>query len=297
MFGRETSIVVVRDSKVGEQHMYNAEISRTNPTAYLFIVDQSASMNDKMTNGESKASFVADVVNKTLRDLVIRCTREDGVRNYFDVGIITYSNREVANGLPASLSGKWLAPISAVADNTTRVEDRTRQVDDGSGNLVEQVYKFPVWLDARGYGGTPMQAAVAQAAHVIADWSDSHPSSFPATVLHITDGESNDGNPENNAEVLRSLTTNDGATLLYNIHVTDENVEPLRFPRTDDNLPDPYAEMIFRMSSTFPQHVRDYARDAYGITLESDARAMVLNAEADDLVKFVDIGSRPAGMR
>ncbi len=277
--------------------MYSAEISRTNPTAYLFVVDQSASMNDPMTNGESKASFVADVVNKTLRDLVIRCTREDGVRDYFDVGIITYSNRDVKNGLPASLSSDWLAPISAVADNTTRVEDRSRQVDDGTGNLVDQVFKFPVWLDAHGYGGTPMQAAIAEAAHVIAEWSDTHPSSFPATVLHITDGESNDGDPENNAEVLRSLTTQDGATLLYNIHVTDENVEPLRFPRSEDELPDAYAEMIFRMSSTFPQHVRDYARDAYGITLAPEARAMVLNAEADDLVKFVDIGSRPAGMR
>ena len=118
--------------------MYSAEISRTNPTAYLFVVDQSASMNDPMTNGESKASFVADVVNKTLRDLVIRCTREDGVRDYFDVGIITYSNRDIKNGLPVSLSSDWLAPISAVADNTTRVEDRSRQVDDGAGNLVDQ---------------------------------------------------------------------------------------------------------------------------------------------------------------
>jgi len=277
--------------------MYTAEISRSNPTAYLFLVDQSASMNDPMLSGRSKAEFVSDILNRTLRDLVVRCTREDGVRNYFDVGIITYSHNEVSNGLGGALASSWIHPISVIADNTLRVEDRVKQVDDGAGGLVSQTVKFPVWIDPRGYGGTPMQQAIAQAAHVIADWSDAHPNSFPATVLHITDGASSDGDPEHNASVLRSLTTSDGETLLYNVHVSGGNVEPVRFPESEDSLPDRYAKLLFRMSSVFPQHVRDYARDAYGINLSPAARAMVLNAEAEDLVKFVDIGSRPAAMR
>jgi len=277
--------------------VYSAEISRSNPTMYLFLVDQSASMNDEMLSGRSKAEFVADVLNRTLRDLVVRCTREDGVRNYFDVGIITYSNREVANGLGGALSSSWLHPISVIADNTLRVEDRVKQVDDGAGGLVSQTVKFPVWMDPRGYGGTPMQQAIAQAAHVVADWSDTHPTSFPATVLHITDGASTDGDPEHNASVLRSLTTNDGETLLYNVHVSSGNVEPIRFPQSESALPDNYSQLLFRMSSVFPQHIRDYARDAYSISLSPESRAMVLNAEAEDLVKFVDIGSRPAAMR
>lgn len=277
--------------------MYTAEISRSNPTAYLFLVDQSASMNDPMLSGRTKAEFVSDVLNRTLRDLVVRCTREDGVRNYFDVGIMTYSHDEVSNGLGGALGSSWMHPISAIADNTMRVEDRVKQVDDGAGGLVSQTVKFPVWMDPRGYGGTPMQAAIAQAAHVIADWSDGHPASFPATVLHITDGASSDGDPEHNASVLRSLNTNDGETLLYNVHVSGGNVDPVRFPESEDSLPDHYAKLLFRMSSVFPQHVRDYARDAHNINLSPTARAMVLNAEAEDLVKFVDIGSRPAAMR
>lgn len=27
-------------------------------------------------------------------------------------------------------------------------------------------------------------------------WCDAHPDSYPPTVLHVTDGESNDGEPE-----------------------------------------------------------------------------------------------------
>ncbi len=43
---------------------YTAEISRSNPTALLFVVDQSASMEDRFSSGSSKASQVADVINR-----------------------------------------------------------------------------------------------------------------------------------------------------------------------------------------------------------------------------------------
>lgn len=277
--------------------MYEAEISRTNPTAYIFLVDQSGSMADPMSGGTTKSRFVADVINRTLRDLVVRCSREEGIRDYFDVAVIGYGDQVVRNPLAGVLGGDWMHPISAVADHTLRVEDRPRKVDDGAGGLVTQNVKFPVWMDPVQSGGTPMQAAIATCAQIVADWSDAHPNSFPATVLHITDGESTDGDPEHNAGVLRSLSTNDGTTLMYNIHVTSKSVEPLRYPTTESVLPDHYSRLLFRMSSTFPEHVRQYAHDAHGLTLGPDARAMVLNADAEELVKFLDIGSRPAAMR
>jgi hypothetical protein len=62
-------------------------------------------------------------------------------------------------------------------------------------------------------------------------------------------------------------------------------------------LTDDYSKLLFRMSSTFPDHIRQYAQDAYGLVLSPDSRAMVLNADAEELVKFLDIGSRPAAMR
>lgn len=277
--------------------MYEAEISRANPTTYIFLVDQSGSMNDPMSGGGSKAQFVADVINRTLRDLVIRCTREEGVRDYFEVGIIGYGGHGIKNGFQGALGSSWLHPISVVADNTLRVEERDRRVDDGAGGVITQKVKFPVWIDPEGYLGTPMQAAIAQCAQIIADWSDAHPKSFPATVLHITDGESTDGNPEHNAEILRSLTTDDGATLLYNIHVSGNGSQPIRYPSSTNELPDQYSQLLFNMSSIFPQHVREYADAAHGMSLGANSRAMVLNADADELVKFIDIGSRPAAMR
>ena len=72
--------------------MYTAEISGTSPSAFLFIIDQSGSMDERMETEQTKAQFVADVLNKTLYQLVIRCTRADGVRNYFEVGVIAYGD-------------------------------------------------------------------------------------------------------------------------------------------------------------------------------------------------------------
>jgi hypothetical protein len=70
---------------------YQAEISRENPTCILFVIDQSGSMDEIMDSGRSKASFVADVLNKTLYTLITSCSKSDGVRNYFDVGVISYA--------------------------------------------------------------------------------------------------------------------------------------------------------------------------------------------------------------
>ena len=277
--------------------MHSSEISRSQPTAYVFLIDQSASMDERMTMGSTKAQFVADVINRTLRDLVVRCTREEGVRDYFDVAVIGYGGSTAANALQGALSRQMVHPISTIADNTIRVEDRKRTADDGAGGVTTHTVRFPVWVDATAAGSTPMQQGVALCAQIVADWSDAHPASFPATVLHITDGASTDGDPEHNAEILKSLGTKDGTTLVYNIHVTDKNVAPLRYPSSDHELPDAYSKLMFRMSSTFPDHVRTYALDSHGINLGPDARAMVLNADAEELVKFIDIGTRPAAMR
>ena len=124
---------------------YTAEISRTSPTAFLFLVDQSGSMQDNMENGKSKAQFVADVLNRTLATLITRCTKSEGTRDYFEVGVLGYSGSSASNGLSGGLASTVLHPISEIEANPLRVENRTKRIDDGAGGLVDQSIKFPVW--------------------------------------------------------------------------------------------------------------------------------------------------------
>jgi CO dehydrogenase/acetyl-CoA synthase gamma subunit (corrinoid Fe-S protein) len=106
---------------------YQAEISRDNPTCFLFVIDQSGSMDEITAGGRSKADFVADVLNKTLYTLVTSCSKSDGVRNYFDVGVIAYGGSEVASGFGGALSGGIVHPINAISEHTLRIEERQRR--------------------------------------------------------------------------------------------------------------------------------------------------------------------------
>src|SRR5687768_2341443 len=90
----------------------NLPITRDSPGLIVFAIDQSGSMQDVMdptnvqamatpqtidgrtythtANGQTKAQAVSDAVNRLLQNLVNRCTRSDGVRDYFSVGVIGY---------------------------------------------------------------------------------------------------------------------------------------------------------------------------------------------------------------
>jgi hypothetical protein len=272
---------------------YSAEISRDNRTAFLFVIDQSGSMDERPDGGGGmKSEFVADVLNKTFYTLITNCSKADGVRNYFDVGVIGYNGAGVANGLGGALASGALHPIADIADAPLRVEERVRSVDDGAGGIVEQKTKFPVWFEPRNEGGTPMRAALTRAAELMAEWCDAHPNSYPPTILHVTDGESTDGNPEDIADALHQLHTTDGQTLLFNLHVTTKGGREVIFPGGGDGLVDDYGRMLFRMSSPLPPHLIQPAGDK-GYSIAPGARGFIFNADPKLIVDFFDIGTRP----
>lgn len=275
---------------------YQAEISRTTPTAFLFLVDQSGSMQDTMENGKTKAQFVADVLNRTLATLITRCTKSEGTRDYFHVGVLGYSGSSADNGLAGALGSTVLHPISQIEAHPLRVEERTKRMDDGAGGLVNQSIKFPVWFEAKAGGGTPMCQAVTRAAEELAGWCDANPDSYPPTVLHVTDGESTDGDPADLANQLQQIGTKDGTVLMFNLHVSTANGDPVKFPNSDAGLPDSYAKLLFRMSSPLPPHLQKAAEEK-GIQATMESRGFVYNGEISEIVDFFDIGTRAAQLR
>lgn len=275
---------------------HEAQITRTNPTAFLFVVDQSGSMSDRMSIGKSKAEFVSDALNRTLMNLIGRCTRSEGVRDYFEVGVIGYGGNGVDNGFSGTLSSRVLNPVSAIEQNPTRVEDRTKKMDDGAGGIVETSVKFPIWFEPRADGGTPMRAALTRAAEELVAWCDAHPESYPPTVLHVTDGESGDGDPEEIASSLAQLCTNDGPVVVMNIHVSTLGSDTIKFPSFESGLPDSYAKLLFRMSSPLPLHLVGFAKDK-GYHVSPESRGYMFNAEAGEIVDFFDIGTRASQLR
>jgi hypothetical protein len=276
---------------------YSAEISRSNPTCFVFIIDQSGSMADPF-GGEGvgrKADFVADVVNRTLHDLVIRATRTEEIRNYYHISVVGYGGA-VQPSLSGALGGRELVPIAELADNPARIENRAKRVPDGAGGLVEQQVKFPIWIDPTTGGGTPMCEALSLAHGVLEKWVTEHPNGFPPTILHLTDGESTDGDPTSVGKKIMSLKTSDGEALVYTCHVSSARGAKIEYPSQATVLPDDFAKTLFGISSTLPESFRRAAQQM-GIKAEEGARGFVFNGDAASVVQFFDIGTRPANLR
>lgn len=272
---------------------YSTEISRDHPTALIFVIDQSESMIEPLAGGRPKAEFVADVLNKTLYTLVTNCSKADGVRRYFDVGVLSYYGDSVANGFGQAINGHGLiCPITDVAEAPLRIEERSRKSDDGTGGVIEQTVKFPVWFEPKAEGRTPMRAGLTRAAEIVAEWCDSHPQSYPPTILHVTDGQSTDGDPQDIADTMRELHTADGNALLFNLHVSAQGAQEVVFARDEGSLVDEYSRMLFRMSSPLPPHLAGLAGDK-GYSVTNGARGFIFNASPQLIVDFFEIGTRP----
>jgi hypothetical protein len=115
---------------------YTAEISRTTPTCFLLLVDQSGSMAKPFggKSGKSKAEGVAEAVNPLLQTLVARCTKGEHILDRYLVGVIGYGAGLVFPGFSiVGLTGDVLQPVSRIGACPRRVEDRIQRVDDGAG--------------------------------------------------------------------------------------------------------------------------------------------------------------------
>jgi hypothetical protein len=273
---------------------YTAELSRANPSCFLFLIDQSSSMAEPFgaQPDKAKAQGVSDGINRLLQNLVLKCAKADGVRDYFHVGVIGYGGR-VGWALGGQLAGQQLVKISVVANYPLRIEPRTRKVDDGAGGLVEQRFKFPVWFEPISGGRTPMCKAITEAAQAVEGFIKSYPNAFPPMVINISDGKATDGNPEEAAAKLRGLSTTDGEVLFLNAHLSSTPARPIEFPSRENELTDANAKVLFRMSSLLPPKLREAARGE-GFHVEDTTRGFVFNADLVSVIRFLDIGTRVA---
>jgi hypothetical protein len=262
---------------------YKQAITRHNPTAAVFLIDQSGSMRDRWSNGEPKSSVVTSYLNDALYELVLTCTRQDGVRPYVDVAIIGYGGDEqtgVRSLLPGTSIKKPFLPVSEIVDLAT--------FSEGGDTGVES--DQPKWVSPVASGGTPMNRAFSVVEIAVKQWITGNENSFPPIVFNITDGESTDGDPTESAMKLTQLATRDGNTLLFNAHISAQNSSSIVYPEQLDASFDRLARTMFQISSHVPHSIRATATEL-GIRMEPAARGFLYNASASDVLGMLNVGS------
>jgi hypothetical protein len=277
---------------------YQAEISRKNPGCFVFLIDQSESMEDPFGGGEDgrrKAEELATILNKLIHNLCIRCAKSDSIYDYFHVGVLGYSEDSCKPALGGELSGRSLVPISELATKPLRIEERMKKSDDGTGGVMEQTVKFPVWFDPYWKGGTPMCAALKEATRIVETWCQEHSKGFPPIVINITDGEATDGDLVAEARKLTAVGCDDGSALLFNIHLSSTAGPSVELPGSGGKLPDQHAKQLFEASSRLTPFMVARANEL-GMSAADNSRGFIFNAQPLHVIHFLDIGTRPANV-
>ena len=276
---------------------YTADISRANPACFLFLLDQSGSMEQALSGqpGFRKMDQAAIALNGILNALSLRCSQGMDVRDYFHIGVIGYNTDNtgaptVRSALQGTSSESPFLLVSQVVE-LAEVEDRQVKEPDGAGGLVEVTRKVPIWFRPHAEYGTPMCEALGIAAASLRTWTGEHPDSFPPIVINISDGMATDGEPQAQADEIMGLSTSDGNTLLFNIHLSETAAVPIQYPDNEDGLPDEHSRTLFRMSSPLPESSRAMAV-TLDLSVNENSRGFVFNANMESLVQFLDIGTR-----
>lgn len=279
---------------------YTAQITRNTPTAFIFLVDHSVSMN-KTTSlfGEemTMAEAAARIVNRQINELVLRCIKSSEVRHYYDIAVIGYGE-SAYSGWGGELEGRDFVTPEELRDHPfkkiiTREEKRTRK-----GTMIKEVEKVQ-WVEARHDGGwTRLHEAFARAKSLLSQWMEQHREKdcYPPTIINITDGEFNGASRETvlqQANELKSMFTNDGNVILFNIHFTaskssEEVVCPIDMSELGGNR---YAETLFQMSSLLPERYNADIERCLDDGRQGRHVAMGVNADATTLIKLMDIGT------
>lgn len=279
---------------------YTAQITRNTPTAFIFLIDQSVSMRKYTTlYGEEMpmAEAVARIVNHQLNELVLRCIKGSETRDYYDIAIIGYGENAYS-GWKGELEGRDFVKPSELKEHpykkiTTKKETRTRK-----GVKVVEVEEVQ-WIEAEATKSwTRVHHAFEKAKGLLDEWMEKHHEKdcYPPTIINITDGEFNGATKEyvlQQANELKSMFTNDGNVILFNIHISANKAVCVTCPASKDEVSfSSLATTMYEMSSLLPMRYSDRIADLRGDgTPNNRYTAMPINADMSTLIQLMDIGT------
>lgn len=279
---------------------YTAQITRNTPTAFIFLIDQSVSMQKTTTlYGEDMpmAEAVARIVNHQLNELVLRCVKGSETRDYYDIAIIGYGEKAYS-GWKGELEGRDFVKPSELKEHpykkiTTKKETRTRK-----GVKVVEIEEVQ-WIEAEATEGwTRVHHAFEKAKGLLDEWMEKHHDKdcYPPTIINITDGEFNGATKEyvlQQANELKSMFTNDGNVILFNIHISANKAVCVTCPASKDEVSfSSLATTMYEMSSLLPMRYSDRIADLRKDgTPNNRYRAMSINADMSTLIQLMDIGT------
>ncbi len=250
-------------------------------------------------NGQrvQKCEVAVESINKIIRELYMRAMRENKIRNYYDIAVIGYSNEEVFSLLGGDIDNPFVAISDLCSESCVKLQNVTpisrRRATSGST------------IEVTASGSTPMYEALYYVYQIVREWCSKSENfeSFPPFVLNITDGHPTDCDLDSIVDIskrIQSVGTNDGETLLFNIHLESDGHRLKEIFPTDEEIcahHDAYVRMLGLSSSVVPTHFEDLVVEMRGRRREGHYRGMGYNVSVADLISMMTIGTLSAPMK
>ncbi len=280
--------------------MYTQSITRANRALFVLAIDESGSMAELIHQGGrtlSKAEMLSEVANTIIAELIERSHRSEGIRNYYDVAIIGYSG----DGIRSYFGQKDYLSIGEIAAMDVPTKQVTKEYVGADGQMKIITENLKCWVKAHASGKTPMYEALSYIYEFIMRWcSDpANINSFPPIIFNISDGLPTDGEQqdiENISSMIKSLSTNDGAALLSNIHIAPHTQEnSMLFPTHEDI--EPYIKSsssiatLYESASVMPEIFNNIICEIKGVRHEGPFRGLCYNSSIAELLAILNIGS------
>ena len=260
-------------------------LSTQQPGLLVVLSDLSSSMGHSFAGqtGVRKVDALADVVNGVLLQFVERMNQGGTIKNRLDVLLTGYQSH-VFSMFEGPLRGRDIVSIAELADNPAgEIEE-----DDGEGNMIPR----PIWVEPRAAHRTAMRGAFQHARGSIAGWRRRPAGPHLVLGIHVTDGESTDGEPADQLEALAAEVKRTGGELLMtNIHLSSGGSPDagVVFPDEEDAARlDAHGRMLFEMSSPVPAALVEKLGTKPG------ARMMAYNATVEQFARVFEAGSSVA---
>ena len=142
---------------------YSQSVTREHRTAFVLLLDRSGSMRERVLfDGRevTKACAVAETANRFLFELAERARRSDGVRDYYDIAVLSYSGDSVESLLT---DRNEFISVGELARRRTdeSIWSREHELPDGRHTIVTTV--TPRHILPQAEGRTPMYEALNEA--------------------------------------------------------------------------------------------------------------------------------------
>lgn len=266
---------------------YETNWNSTHPGHIVYLIDLSNSMRSKK-NGKTLIDTVLGVMSRLFLHLSNIITVGNEVLEYLSVTVIGYNDNII------SLFDKKTAEEFKLF--CVQAKKRGYLFDTKPGGEAE-----PGWR-------TFMADAFDAAAKDIKEWIAAQKargiSKIPAPiVINITDGIPYEGNEVDAiskakaaAEKLKGIKTQDGNTLLFNIHFTT-NPDVQRNVLPDTRPSDDHSKLLFDISSPVPAKLVSSGKLCWpDCSISEKSRAMVSNEDnANRLLEFITWGTSTGG--